>query len=603
MQNCCIFRRVVKYLCFVLCFITLVTAEDDYYIRKTYLDKKFVDISSFSLSEVTTSFADVIKNLTLFEFYVDKGKIELTEKIGTSLMNYYPVKQLVNYRLGEYYYQTGDFDQAKEYFGQCVISDSQFHEARKLLAECLLRLNEYKEAYKHYNVLSWFKPDKEVMRNIEYLSNHFGCEYTRDKEIKFAQIEASSITINSPSIDVGISTKDNGKIMRIDCIDFYVSTDFEIYDRNNKKIYLFSGGADKIWEIVYRTRIKCFGIISSEYNKEYRIPGSVLIIKPLSNNATIYVSGYRWFKKKFPHNREYRGMLVVKSYKDQIVVINRIKLDEYLYSVVRKEIGGDKPYDALKTQAVVARTVALYRKKTKTHKLFDVCNGQHCQVYDGVISEVSSTIDAVNTTIGEVITLNDKLVSIFFHANCGGILYPWWNFSLQKDVMELVSDIAEDENYEIKNIYLWYMLPPKLYCGVSTYVHSGMSRWLRVVKRNVLGNHLSKKYKLGEVKSIQVVSRRNNGYVKELKIIGSKRTLTLKQEHKIRNIVPNGPLRSASFFVEYNKNIDSFYFWGAGWGHGVGMCQSGVSNLASEGKNYIDIIKHYYPGTEVKKLY
>ena len=77
----------------------------------------------------------------------------------------------------------------------------------------------------------------------------------------------------------------------------------------------------------------------------------------------------------------------------------------------------------------------------------------------------------------------------------------------------------------------------------------------------------------------------------------------LKAEHKIRNIVPAGPLRSASFMIEYNKNNDSYYFWGAGWGHGVGMCQSGVINLAEQGENYVNIIQHYYPGTEIKKLY
>jgi SpoIID/LytB domain protein len=88
-----------------------------------------------------------------------------------------------------------------------------------------------------------------------------------------------------------------------------------------------------------------------------------------------------------------------------------------------------------------------------------------------------------------------------------------------------------------------------------------------------------------------------------MKIVGSKKTVVLSKEHLIRNIAPLGPLRSASFIIEYNKNTDEFYFFGAGWGHGVGMCQSGVSNLAKQGENYVNVIKHYYPDVEIKKLY
>ncbi len=119
----------------------------------------------------------------------------------------------------------------------------------------------------------------------------------------------------------------------------------------------------------------------------------------------------------------------------------------------------------------------------------------------------------------------------------------------------------------------------------------------------MLEKHLDEKYNIGKLKTIQIVSRDVNFYVKKIKIVGSKKTIVLSKEHLIRNIVPLGPLRSTSFVVEYNRNTDDYYFFGAGWGHGVGMCQSGVSNLAKQSESYINIIRHYFPNVEIKKIY
>lgn len=603
MQNCWVFRRIELILCLVLLFVRLV-AQDSYKLRNEYLEKKLEETSIFVSTEPSSP-EDIIKNLTLFEFYLDKGEIILAEKFCSSLFLYHPIRQLVNYRLGEYYYKLGKFEQAKKYLHQCVSFDSQFHEARRLLASSLLELKEYKAAYRHYNVLSWFKPDREVINQVEYLSNYIGLNSTEIKEVTFTQVESSTLTLNSPLLNVGISTKDNGSLMKVDCIVFYVSTDFAIFSKDGKKLFTFTGGKDKLWKIVYRTKLKCFGIVSPEYQKEYRVTSPEIVIKPLEENATIYVQEFRWFKKPILHNREYRGVLLIRSLGERIVVINRIKLDEYLYSVVKREIGDNKPKEALKVQAVVARTLALYRKNKKIHKYFDVCNGQHCQVYDGVKSETLQTIEAVNSTLGEVIVFNNNLIHPFFHANCGGMTRIWTNFcSITSDDI-VISDVCRDTNFgnEIDNIHLWYISPPKLFCESSVYVHPGLSRWFRIVQRRVLEDYLNKKYNIGKIKAIRITKRFSNGYIKELKIVGSKRSIVINKEHKIRNITPQGALRSASFFIEYNKNNDSFYFWGAGWGHGVGMCQSGTVNLASQGENYVNIIKHYYPNTDVIKSY
>jgi len=462
------------------------------------LQKKLVSISSFSETEFEEK-DNIIKNLTLFEYYIDKNDLEHAKVYYELLKSCYPVNQLVNYRLGKYYFKEQDFVRAKECFEQSVKNDSQFHEARKYLSQICFKIKEYEQALKHSRVITYFKPDKETLKIYDYLIDYFRNKTNINVEKKFTEIENFEIISNSPLIDVGISTKDNGTLMKIDCIKFFVSNNFEVYDDKNKKILFCEGGEKNLWTIVYRTKLGKLCIISPYLNKETRISAKYLIIKPLKEKDTIFVSEYKWFKNSFPQNNEYRGELVVKHLKDQIVVINRVKLDEYLYSVVAGEIGKDKPSEALKTQAVVARTVALFRKKTKIHKYFDICRGQHCQVYSGVKKETEEVINAVNSTVGEVVIKNDVLQDLFFHANCGGLTKRYWG----KD--EFISDV-EDKDYNSKNIYYWYLTPPKLWCGPSEYVHPGLSRWVRVVEKKSLENYLNEKYNIGKLKNIKIIS-------------------------------------------------------------------------------------------------
>lgn len=577
-------------------------------IRKKYLEGRLTDYHIAQLEQCELNPKDeVLRKLILFEYYMDKLDIEKAKNYASELSSFYPIAQLVNFRLGEYFFLNNKED-ALTYFESCIKMDSRFHEARRNLAQTYYVLKNYPQAYRHFNIFSWFNRDKEILKKLDYLLGHIELNQTTcHKEKKFTEIKSLIQILEEddiPYIDVGISTKDNGTLMKIDCVKFSVSEDFTIYDENGKQVLKAEGGFKNEWKIVFRTALKSFGIISPNLNKEYRVKTKTLLVVPQSLNSSFYIHEYKWFKNVFCQGKEYRGKIIVKNLKDQIIVINKLPLEEYLYSVVPKEIGHDKPLEALKAQAVVARTVALYRKKIKVHRHFDVCSGQHCQVYGGVHSEKDSTAYAVNSTIGEVVTRRDSgsLMNIYFHANCGGLTISSENFHNEEAV---ICDSPEPFEANSENdIYCWYLLPDlRLNCNGSKYVHWGTFRWLRTAKRSSISKYLNEKYKIGRLKEISVVKRKRNLYISKLKIVGSEKNKLLYKEHEIRNIITNGSLRSSSFIVEYNKNTDTYYFWGAGWGHGVGMCQSGTCNLADEGKNYIDIINHYYPIGEIKKIY
>ncbi|MEN3013327.1 MAG: SpoIID/LytB domain-containing protein [Endomicrobiia bacterium] len=589
--------------------ITFCFSQDILEMRKKYLEKKITDYNLLETYQFESEREKVLRDLILFEYYLDKKETDKAEKYAINLASFYPINQLINFRLGEYFFKNNLEEKAINYLENCVKKDSRFHEARKYLAQSHYNLKNYSEAYRHFNVLSWFNPEKEILRKIDYLSNHIEYNLSEvSKEKKFTQIKSLKALIQTeiPYINVGISTKDNGKLMEIDCVKFYVSGKFVIYNDSGKEIIKSEGGFDKEWMVVYRTSLRMFGIISPSMNKEYRVKSKYIFVIPETLDSTFYISEYRWFKKILNQNKEFRGRLLIKRLKNQIVVINSLPLDEYLYSVVPKEIGANAPLEALKTQAVIARTTALYRKKKKFHKYFDVCWGQHCQVYEGISGEQDSASYAVNHTIGEVITdRTGNLVNTFFHANCGGISVVSCCFYNDEEIVYDYKNKTLPKPEENKDIYFWYILPEIFDCNckASYYVHDGTFRWLRTIKEDLFSKHLNSKYKIGKLKNILVVSRRKNLYINKLKIIGTERIKTLTLEHEIRNILPNGSLRSASFFVEYNKNTQTYYFWGAGWGHGIGMCQGGSCNLSVEGKNYIEIIKHYYKEVNIKKIY
>lgn len=593
------------------------------------LRKKFLtgDLSVKNLLE-TQEFEGndkLLSYLTLFEIYANEKNLDKMLEIQQKIGNNYPISQLTNYILGKYYYSNKKFKESAEKLAICVSNDSRFFEARDILANTCFHNNDYLQAYKHYNILSWFdkknkKIQKEICKLLEFPEIRQLPEPQYNKNFSQNIITTiSSQTLEtlrlSPAIDVGISTFDNGNIYNIHRVLLKCSTDFYVLDDKNNIVftcnYIDEQKKEKYkkdnWEFVLKHKLNYFAIVSPLLKKEIRIKSKYLTLRPKDKFATFVVLKYTNHKKEYHHYKEYRDEIILKNYKNKLIVINRTHIDFYLYGVVAKEIGADKPPEALKTQAVTARTFAIYNKNKKIHSQFNVCNGQHCQVYTGIRSDTQTIVEAVNSTIGEIIVNpKGKPLHSFFHANCGGITHTPQGVGWTKNnsYFTNVLDILEGENFnKDTNLYYWYLIPPKLYCNTATTSHPGTSRWLRIADKKTLSKTINSKIKIGKLKEIKILERSSNHYVTKVKIIGSSRTITITGESKIRRIFFPTGLRSSSFLLEYNKNNDMYYFWGAGWGHGVGMCQDGICGLAEQGKNYINILQHYYPGVEIKKIY
>ncbi len=271
--------------------------------------------------------------------------------------------------------------------------------------------------------------------------------------------------------------------------------------------------------------------------------------------------GYIWIG-----DRWYRGEVQVIPSGKQLLAINYVDLEEYLYSVLGAEMSADFPAEALKAQAVAARTYALYRSQSATEKLFDVDSTQASQVYRGLSSEANTTQAAVNATIGEIMTYQGKLILAAFHAASGGHT-------------ENVEDIWTSERLPYLRGVPDYDIGTPGYEWTKTFTNS----------------ELSKSLKVNNIKTIAPDRLTPFGSVVSLKILGDReKTLTGSQ---IRTLLK---LRSLRFTI--SPTTEGFVFNGRGYGHGLGMSQWGAYNLAQQGMKYSSILAHYYRGIDFQKI-
>ena len=270
--------------------------------------------------------------------------------------------------------------------------------------------------------------------------------------------------------------------------------------------------------------------------------------------------GYIWIG-----DRWYRGKVQVVIIDRQLVAINHVDLEQYLYSVLGAEMSATFPAEALKAQAVAARTYALYRRQSSSKKLFDVDSTQASQVYRGLSSEANTTQAAVNATLGQIISYQGKPILAVFHAASGGHT-------------ENVEDIWSDPLPYLRGV-------PDYDLGTPGY------EWTKTFSNS----ELSQSLKIGNIKSIVPDKTTQFGSVVSITVSGDRsQTFTGSQ---LRTALK---LRSLRFTI--TPVPDGVTFNGRGYGHGLGMSQWGAYNLAKKGQDYVSILAHYYHGVDLKKV-
>ncbi len=276
-------------------------------------------------------------------------------------------------------------------------------------------------------------------------------------------------------------------------------------------------------------------------------------------------------------SRRFRGDIdIMRKENGKLMVINYVELDDYLYGVLYHEVSHRWPMEVLKAQAIAARTFALYQARQSKFQPYDLRSDIYSQVYGGRTSEKWATTRAVNLTKDKVLSFDGDIIPAYYHATCAGYTEDasnLWNI-----------DLAPLKGVECN------------FCKNSKHY-----KWAKDIPLWELENKLKDKgYKIGKISSTTVMSKNRSGRVDKLQIKDDAEISVILTGKDFRQIIGPNEIRSTKFDASIkweHLTLDGF-----GWGHGVGMCQWGAYGMARRGKKCEEILKYYYPGTEITTI-
>ncbi len=275
--------------------------------------------------------------------------------------------------------------------------------------------------------------------------------------------------------------------------------------------------------------------------------------------------------------RRFRGFIdIIRTDTSKLIVVNHLDIEKYLYGVLYHEVSHLWPMEALKAQAITARTFAVYQARKNTAQDYDLRRDIYSQVYGGRTSERWATNRAVDLTKGEVLKYRDELFPAYYHATCAGF--------------------TEDASN------LWGIDIPPLKGGVCLWCgNSPHYRWSCEIPLSRINQKLNAAgYKLDGIISIGALARNKSGRIDKLEVKDSSAVTTIITAKDFRLILDPNVVRSLNF--EPAIKGGDLVLKGLGWGHGAGMCQWGAHEMARKGKKTEEILKYYYPGADIAKL-
>ncbi len=359
---------------------------------------------------------------------------------------------------------------------------------------------------------------------------------------------------------------------------------------------------------------------------------------------------FHWENKE---TQTYQGDLIFIKENENIRFINQLDLEDYLCSVISSEMRSTSSIELLKAHTIISRSWLLAQidkskapkkeqipscNETDTerikwydredHTTFHVCADDHCQRYQGITRILSPLAqEAVTATKGLVLMYDDKICDARYYKCCGGITERF-DSAWEPINYPYLQAVRDDDNKNIEPIDLtqedqaksWIMGQPSAFCNVQDQkilsqvlndfdqsTHD-FYRWQVTYSQEELSELIKKRSGIdfGQIKSMTPLSRGTSGRIYRLKIEGTKRTFIIGKELEIRKALSSSHLYSSAFIIEYGKLKDelpqNFTFHGAGWGHGVGLCQIGAAVMADKGYTYEEILQHYFKNSQLKNL-
>ncbi|MBI5631166.1 MAG: SpoIID/LytB domain-containing protein [Elusimicrobia bacterium] len=521
-----------------------------------------------------------------------------------------PLLNLVSYYQGQASEKMGNTAKASEAYRRAVLADSYFVEGRDPLARAYFKQKDYNQAWRQLSKIldaeplsrrftAWLKKVRPRLtrRPADILTPsglHRPEPYIVDSDSGGASVPKLRINIGSTAL---------GKPRPRQFLKFEATTSFLVVDASSGK-KLLKGETGEAWQARIRRGKK--GALLALHDSSGRSMlqrRQAVVVRPQSPKGLIAVDG-----------KLLRGVVEISPFKGRLRIVNALDLENYTHGVVAAEMPIGSPLEALKAQAVIARSHALFIQKiSRRHRRegYDLCDDQHCQVYAGVRAESQRSREVVEATRGRIAVFNGKVAHVIYSSNCGGHtqngsdLTGWGDVSYWSSIPDGQGLPATvDSPWELRR---WLLGWPAAFCKPSNYAHPSHFRWTRIIPFKDLEEKIARRYKTGKLLSLRVLRRSASGNVNAILIQGSQRKVKIDSEMQIRNLLGIGSLRSTLFIVdaEYKKGAarpETLVFHGGGWGHAVGLCQSGAMGRAEAGQSYEEIIKAYFKGVELGQM-
>lgn len=368
---------------------------------------------------------------------------------------------------------------------------------------------------------------------------------------------------------------------------------------------------------------------------------------------------FHWERKEV---QRFKGELKIIIEDDKLTAINVISIEEYLTSVISSEMSATASLELLKAHAVISRSWLLDKLRIENeklrntmpssstansqfsilnsqfikwydheaHKNFDVCADDHCQRYQGITrASAPQAVEAVSATRGEVLMYEGKICDTRFSKCCGGAFEEFQNCWENVKHPYLIGQRDSQTEHRLPDLSIeteadkWIRTSPVAFCNtqdkkilsqvLNNYDQetADFYRWKVSYSQQELSELIHKRSGIdfGKIIDLIPVERGTSGRLVRLQIVGTLRTLILGKELEIRRTLSTSHLYSSAFVVdkEYKEDEEEipsrFTLTGAGWGHGVGLCQIGAAVMGEQGYKYEEILSHYYPGSILEKQY
>lgn len=371
------------------------------------------------------------------------------------------------------------------------------------------------------------------------------------------------------------------------------------------------------------------------------------------NDVTIGIQ-FHWERKE---DQRFKGSLKIIIENEKLTAINILPLEDYLVSVISSEMSATSSMELLKAHAITSRSWLLaqtekgkslqqsgkiYQPITETteeyirwydredHLNFDVCGDDHCQRYQGITRQSTPHVEkAVAETRGMLLMDGAKVCDARFSKSCGGVSESFenvWEPEVHPYLQAIIDNPEVPEEYDTdltgeEAAEKWIRNAPPAFCNTSDKAvlsqvlndydqeTKDFYRWSLTYQQTDLAELIARKSgrDFGAIVDLIPVERGKSGRLKKLKIVGTKLSLTIGRELEIRKTLSESHLYSSAFVVD-KQNITEgipgqFVLTGAGWGHGVGLCQIGAAMMGAKGYKYDEILLHYFRGASISKEY